>query len=52
MRHALRLATLYGFEPTGPIDFRCQEQAVRWEEHDLAYTFLLFTLRKQGTGGA
>jgi SAM-dependent methyltransferase len=48
LRQALTLAALYGFQQTGPIDLRCLEQAIRWEEYDLAYTFLLFTLRKWG----
>ena len=35
IRQAFGLAAPYGLQPTGPIDLRCQERAVRWEEHRL-----------------
>ncbi|HEX2699965.1 MAG TPA: methyltransferase domain-containing protein [Acidimicrobiales bacterium] len=35
-----------GFELTGELDLSCSEKAVVWEEVDLAFTFVVFTLRK------
>jgi len=46
---ALRLALQCGFELTGEIDLECREKPVRWEEFDLDFTFLIFTLRKVAT---
>jgi SAM-dependent methyltransferase len=40
------LATSIGFETTGPIDFACDEPSVRWENYQLDFSFLVFTLRK------
>jgi hypothetical protein len=34
---------------TGEIDLECREKPVRWEEFDLDFTFLIFTLRKVAT---
>lgn len=35
-----------GFELTGEIDLDRKTRAVRWDEYDLDYSFLIFTLRK------
>ena len=35
-----------GFETTGEIAFECSERPIRWEDYDLDFTFLIFTLRK------
>jgi SAM-dependent methyltransferase len=44
----LKLAEECGFELTGPVELSCTERPIRWEVYDLDYTFLIFTLRKQG----
>jgi len=44
---ALNIAMNYGLEMTGKIDLECQEKPVRWEQYDLDYTFLVFTLQKK-----
>jgi SAM-dependent methyltransferase len=43
---AIELATGSGFALTAPIDLACDEKVVHWEQVDLDYTFLVFTLRK------
>ena len=35
-----------GFEPTGDLNLECIRRPIRWEEHELDYTLLIFTLRK------
>jgi len=47
---ALRLAVECGFELTGEIDLECPEKPVRWEEFDLDFTFIIFSLRKSEAG--
>jgi SAM-dependent methyltransferase len=42
----LAVACECGFKPTGTIDLECAERAVRWEQVDLDFTFVIFTLRK------
>jgi len=42
----LALARACGFEQTGPIDLESHGRPIRWEEYDLDYSFLIFTLRK------
>ena len=42
----LTLARSAGFETTGELDLECQDKPIRWEQYDLQYTFVLFTLRK------
>src|SRR5262249_24937870 len=49
---ALVHARTLGFELTSPLDLGCVDKPVRWEEFDLDYTFLIFTLRKVGEGAA
>ncbi len=43
---AVDLAERIGFVKTGTIDFASGEKVIHWNEIDLDYTFLLFTLRK------
>ena len=43
----LRLAESIGFEQTGPVHLDCAEKAVRWAQAGLAFTFVVFTLRKK-----
>ncbi len=45
---ALKLAKSFGFEQVAPLALESPEKVVSWPEHDLRYTFILFTLRKQG----
>ncbi|HKD86119.1 MAG TPA: class I SAM-dependent methyltransferase [Terriglobales bacterium] len=45
---ALEFARSLGFELTGDVDLECEEKPIRWEQYGLEYTFVLFTLRKQG----
>lgn len=42
----ISLALECGFEKTGSIDLDCTERPIRWDQYDLEYTFLIFTLRK------
>jgi len=42
----LALARGCGFEQTAQIDLESRGRPIRWEEYDLDYTFLIFTLRK------
>lgn len=44
---ALDIAQENGLELTGPLDLNCQEKVVHWKDHDLRYTFLIFTLQKK-----
>lgn len=44
---AIRLARNCGFEPVGPLRPATKARVVRWPEHDLTYTFAVFTLRKR-----
>src|SRR5690349_1144037 len=46
IRGAIELAARYGLGLTSEIDFTCQEKVVHWEELDLEYTFIIFTMRK------
>jgi SAM-dependent methyltransferase len=45
---ALELARQYGFSPLSPLDLTSEEKVVHWKEHDLHYTFVNFSLRKEG----
>ena len=47
-REIISLAQGAGFELTGPVDLECSERPVRWDPYGLEYSFLIFTLRKQG----
>jgi hypothetical protein len=42
------LASERGFELVGPVDFDCSERAVRWDYHELKYTYVVLTLRQTG----
>jgi len=42
----IELANDLGFRLIGELDLKCGEKAVRWDEFDLAYTFIYFTLQK------
>ena len=44
---ALRLAEETGFELTGDVNLDCDEKPVRWDQYNLDYTFVIFTLRKR-----
>jgi SAM-dependent methyltransferase len=44
---ALRLAVETGFELTGEVNLDCDEKPVRWEQCNLDFTFVIFTLRKK-----
>ena len=48
-RDIIALAHGVGFESTGPIDLECSDRPVRWDLYGLEYSFLIFTLRKQGS---
>ena len=39
-----QLAEDFGFELTGDVDLECRERAIRWEEFDLSYTFIIFSM--------
>jgi hypothetical protein len=45
---ALKLARQYGFSPLSPLDLASEEKVVHWKEHDLHYTFVTLSLRKDG----
>ncbi len=47
MEAAFALAATYGLELTGPVDLRSGERCVHWAEHDLRYTFLIWTMTKR-----
>jgi hypothetical protein len=46
MECMIQQAVTNGFELTGDVDFEGTERPVRWEQLDLEYTFIIFTLRK------
>lgn len=48
----LALARNCGFESTAAIDLDASARPIRWEQFDLDYTFLIFTLRKPGRSAA
>lgn len=43
----LKLAEQFCLEPISTINFQCREKAVRWEQHALDYTFIIFSLQKK-----
>lgn len=43
---ALQLAARFGLLLEKPVDFTCRDRVVRWAEHDLSYTFIVFALVK------
>jgi SAM-dependent methyltransferase len=45
---ALELAASYGFSLVAPLDLHADEKVVHWEQYDLRYTFVVFSLRKTG----
>ena len=45
---AVALAETYGFSLVAPLDLQAEEKVVRWEQFDLHYTFVIFSLRKVG----
>jgi SAM-dependent methyltransferase len=45
---ALKLARQYGFGPLSPLDLASEEKVVHWKEHDLHYTFVIFSMQKDG----
>ena len=45
---ALDTARDFGLELTSPLSFESKDKTVRWEEFDLCYTFMVFTLEKKG----
>ncbi len=45
---AVEIARGFGLEPTGELDLSCVERTVTWKWYGLEYTFLVFTLRKNG----
>jgi hypothetical protein len=47
IRDATKIAKIYDLYLTSPLDLSCSEKPVRWEELDLEYTFLIFTLEKR-----
>ncbi len=47
IEHVLHLATEAGFEPTGDLDLECNERPIRWDQFNLEYTFVIFTLRRK-----
>ncbi|HZY63981.1 MAG TPA: class I SAM-dependent methyltransferase [Edaphobacter sp.] len=47
MEDMLRLAEALGFERTGELDLDCNERPVRWQQFELEYSFVIFTLRKK-----
>lgn len=45
---ALALARRYGLTLLSPLDLTSEEKVVHWKPYDLRYTFLTFSLRKDG----
>ncbi|HUF08236.1 MAG TPA: class I SAM-dependent methyltransferase [Rhodothermales bacterium] len=45
----LSAAAQFGLIPTGSIDLTCNESVVEWERLNLAYTFVVFSLRKDAS---
>lgn len=46
INRAFELAARYGFSLMSPIELRSPEKVVHWEQHDLRYTFVIFSLQK------
>jgi SAM-dependent methyltransferase len=44
---ALNIAGNFNLELTDTMDLECQEKAISWDEFNLDYTFLIFTLKKK-----
>jgi SAM-dependent methyltransferase len=44
--NAMDLARGERFSLVAPLDLRCQDKVVHWKPYDLAYTFVVFSLRK------
>ncbi len=42
----LAVARRFGLEPTGEIDYVCEDKPVTWKRFDLSFTFVVFTLQK------
>ncbi|MDP9168984.1 MAG: class I SAM-dependent methyltransferase [Acidobacteriota bacterium] len=49
IQQLLKLAVEIGFELTGDLDLECTDRPIRWDQFDLEYTFVIFTLRKSPT---
>ena len=45
----LSVAAQFGLYPTGSIDLTCKESVVEWKRLNLAYTFVVFSLRKDAS---
>ena len=45
---AIAWAEGIGLKLTGELDLECTERPIRWKAYDLEYSFVLFTLQKQG----
>jgi len=45
---ALALAERHGFSLVAPLDLDADEKVVHWEQYNLRYTFVIFSLRKTG----
>jgi SAM-dependent methyltransferase len=50
IEHALELAAGHGLRPSAPVPLDAGDKPVHWELTDLDYTFLVFTLVKDGSG--
>lgn len=46
IQSAMSIAQGIGFVPTGELDLDCAEKPIRWDDHGLEYTFVIFTLQK------
>lgn len=42
----LEIAKQFGFILTGPLDLSAKDKVVHWKQHNLDYTFIVFSLRK------
>jgi SAM-dependent methyltransferase len=51
IEQAIALAAQHGFVLTSKIDLSCDEKVVHWNDVDLDYTFVVFTLRKAQVEG-
>ena len=49
IKNVLDQAIASGFELNDDVDLECNNRPVRWEQLDLEYTFIIFTLRKKST---
>ena len=47
IQQLLKLAIEIGFEPTGDLNLECTDRPIRWDQFNLEYTFVIFTLRKK-----